>query len=106
MFKKLFSGLMGGGDKPSTGTRPAEPVHYQDYTIVSQPDSQGGQFRVSGTITKEGADGRTREHRFERSDMLPGREACDEMMVAKAKRYIDEVGEAMFEADPREASTP
>ncbi|MCB8889997.1 HlyU family transcriptional regulator [Vreelandella malpeensis] len=106
MFKKLFSGLMSGGDKPTTGVRPTDPVHYRDFTIVSRPDSQGGQFRVSGTITKVDPDGRVLEHRFERSDMLPGREACDEMMVVKAKRYIDEVGEAMFEADPREASTP
>lgn len=31
--------------------------------------------------------------------MLPGREACDALMVSKAQRFIDEVGDAMFEPD-------
>jgi hypothetical protein len=28
--------------------------------------------------------------------MVPGREACDQLMVSKAQRFIDEVGEGMF----------
>lgn len=78
-------------------------MEYKGYEIVSQPDDQSGQFRVSGWIRKTDASGELLEHRFERSDMLPGREACDTMMVTKAQRYIDEVGEAMFEPDPRRA---
>ncbi|WP_447556460.1 HlyU family transcriptional regulator [Vreelandella sp. EE22] len=106
MFKKLLSALAGGSDKPAAGGKAvhAEPVHYKAYAIVSTPDQQGGQYRVSGIITLAREDGQTLEHRFERSDMLPARQACDEMMVAKAKRYIDEVGDAMFEPDPRQKS--
>ncbi|MFG6666482.1 HlyU family transcriptional regulator [Halomonas sp. HNIBRBA4712] len=103
MFKKLLSGLLGGGDKPAPATPSADPVHYRDFEIVSTPDQQSGQYRVSGVIRKTGDEGASREHRFERSDMLPSRAACDEMMVTKAQRYIDEVGEAMFEPDPRDA---
>ncbi|RUR27356.1 hypothetical protein ELY33_15775 [Vreelandella andesensis] len=106
MFKKLFSGLMGGasaGDSEGS-TKASEPVEYKEYLIVSQPDNQSGQFRVSGWISKLDGEGVTHEHRFERSDMLPGRDACDAMMVAKAQRFIDEVGEDMFIPDPRNAS--
>jgi hypothetical protein len=105
MLKKLFSGLFGSDAKTSAGptTKAADPVEYKGYSIVSQPDDQSGQFRVSGWISKPDASGEPLEHRFERSDMLPSRDACDTMMVTKAQRYIDEVCEAMFEPDPRRA---
>ncbi|AJY50881.1 HlyU family transcriptional regulator [Halomonas sp. KO116] len=105
MFKKLLSGLFGSDRQAAPGatTKAADAVEYKGYEIVSQPDDQSGQYRVSGWIRKADASGETLEHRFERSDMLPGREACDAMMVTKAQRYIDEVGEAMFEPDPRRA---
>ncbi|GHE22877.1 HlyU family transcriptional regulator [Halomonas urumqiensis] len=99
MFKKLLSGLLGGGnDQPRNGghARSAEPVEYNGYEIVSEPADQGGQFRVSGVIRKSTVDGETLEHRFERSDMVTGREACDELMVTKARRFVDEVGDDMF----------
>ena len=107
MFKKLLSGLFGsqGGGNTSTGTKAAEPVEYKEYLIISQPDNQSGQYRVSGWIRKPDSQGGAQEHRFERSDMLPGREACDALMVSKAQRYIDEVGDAMFEPDPRRDSS-
>ena len=106
MFKKLLSGLFGsqGGGNTSTGTKAAEPVEYKEYLIISQPDNQSGQYRVSGWIRKPDSQGGAQEHRFERSDMLPGRDACDALMVSKAQRYIDEVGDAMFDPDPRRES--
>ncbi|WP_346797894.1 HlyU family transcriptional regulator [Halomonas sp. Bachu 37] len=104
MLKKWLCGLINGGRQEQSGpaTAEAEPVEYKGYLLVSQPDEQGGQYRISGWIRKPQADGEMLEHRFERSDMLPGREACDATMVAKAQRYIDEVGEEMFDPDPRQ----
>lgn len=96
MLKKLFSGLFGGGEGKPKGAAAAEPVEYKGYQIVSEPADQGGQYRVSGWIRKPVADGELLEHRFERSDMVPGREACDQLMVSKAQRFIDEVGDEMF----------
>ncbi|MFO8046477.1 MAG: HlyU family transcriptional regulator [Halomonas sp.] len=101
MFKKLLSGLLGGGDRRSdvsalANASAAEPVEYKGYRIISEPADQGGQYRVSGWIRRDGTDGEPQEHRFERSDMVSGREACDQLMVSKAQRFIDEVGEAMF----------
>ncbi|CAM3916584.1 HlyU family transcriptional regulator [Vreelandella rituensis] len=101
MLKKLFSGLFNAESK-ARGPEAAEPVAYKGYLIVSQPEEQGGQFRVSGWIQYPQTEGHTLEHRFERSDSLPGREACDALMVSKAQRYIDEIGDAMFEPDPRQ----
>ncbi|MCA1769981.1 MAG: hypothetical protein LC652_08560 [Halomonas sp.] len=101
MFKKLLSGLLGGGDRQPNASAPtnapaAEPVEYKGYRIISEPADQGGQYRVSGWICRDGTNGELQEHRFERSDMVSGREACDQLMVSKAQRYIDEVGEEMF----------
>ena len=98
MLKKLLSGLFGGGDDKPASRHAAEPVEYKGYQIVSEPEEQGGQFRVSGWIRRpaEGQEGEVREHRFERSDLVPGREACDQLMISKAQRYIDQVGDEMF----------
>lgn len=103
MLKKLFAGLFGSAKSTgaSHGAQSAEPVDYKGYLIISCPDGQSGQFRVSGIIRQPLDGGEVREHRFERSDILPGREACDAMMITKAQRFIDETGDAMFSPDPR-----
>ncbi|WP_043526445.1 HlyU family transcriptional regulator [Litchfieldella xinjiangensis] len=96
MFKKLLSGLMGGGAKPAPE---AEPVEYKGYLIVPDPQDTGGQYRVSGWIRKpvsNGEQAETLEHRFERSDMVPGREACETLTVSKAQRFIDDLGDDIF----------
>jgi|SRR5690554_5567192 len=96
MFKKLLGGLLGGGNTEPAGIEAAQPVEYNGYHIVSEPTEQGGQFRVSGWIRKSDGTAELLEHRFERSDLVPSREACDELMVSKAKRYIDQIGDEMF----------
>ncbi len=98
MLKKLLGGLFGSGEAKPGSARAAEPVEYNGYQIVSEPAEQGGQYRVSGWIRKESADGETLEHRFERSDLVPGREACDQLMVSKAQRFIDQTGDDMFKS--------
>ncbi|MGQ4880084.1 HlyU family transcriptional regulator [Billgrantia sp. LNSP4103-1] len=98
MLKKFLGGLFGGGDAKPGNAKAAEPVEYNGYKIVSEPAEQGGQYRVSGWIRKEGAAGELLEHRFERSDLVPGREACDQLMVSKAQRFIDQIGDDMFKS--------
>ncbi|WP_069383759.1 HlyU family transcriptional regulator [Halomonas caseinilytica] len=101
MLKKLLSGLFGGGARESrTGSTSVEgePVEYKGYVIVPQSEDVGGQFRVSGWIRKPASEGgEPREQRFERSDVVPGREACDALMISKAERLIDELGDALFD---------
>lgn len=96
MFKKLLSGLLGSGNETPARSSASAPVEYKGYLIVSDPEDLGGQMRVSGWIRKPGSNGEVQEHRFDRSDMVPGREACDQLMVSKAQRLIDEVGDDMF----------
>lgn len=93
MLKKLFSGLLSGGDKPAAT---AEPVEYKGYLIVSDPQDREGQYRVSGWIRKPVNGDEMLEHRFERSDTVSSRDACDELMVSKAQRFIDDLGDDIF----------
>ncbi|MFC3282587.1 HlyU family transcriptional regulator [Litchfieldella rifensis] len=93
MLKKLLSGLMGGGSKSAPDV---EPVEYKGYLIISDPQDRDGQFRVSGWIRKPVDGGEMLEHRFERSDVVSSREACDELMVSKAQRFIDDLGDDIF----------
>ncbi|MGO2133168.1 MAG: HlyU family transcriptional regulator [Halomonas sp.] len=96
MFGKLFSGLFGSG-RTEKSSREGEAVEYNGYLIVPQCEDLGGQFRVSGWIRKLATEGSpAREHRFERSDVVPGRDACEELMVSKAQRMIDDSGDALF----------
>lgn len=98
MLKKLFSGLLGGGNaKPATPTKEREPVEYKGFLIVPEPQDVGGQHRVSGWIRKPVEGGETLKRRFERSDVVPGEDACVELTIAKSQRYIDDVGDEMFE---------
>ncbi len=100
MWKTLLGGLFGSGEAKPGNAKAAEPVEYNGYQIVSEPAEQGGQFRVSGWIRKPGDNGELLEHRFERSDLVPGRDVCDELMVSKARRFIDQIGDDMFKSSP------
>lgn len=96
MFGKLFAGLFGSG-KSEKPAREGESVEYNGYLIVPQCEDLGGQFRVSGWIRKPATEGSPlNEYRFERSDVVPGRDACEELMVSKARRMIDDSGDRLF----------
>ncbi|WP_027966647.1 HlyU family transcriptional regulator [Halomonas halocynthiae] len=99
MFGKFFAGLFGGSGR-SSAEKPAkegEAVEYSGYLIIPQCEDLGGQFRVSGWIRKPATEGcPAQAHRFERSDVVPGRDACEELMVSKAQRMIDDSGDGLF----------
>ncbi|SFH47866.1 HlyU family transcriptional regulator [Modicisalibacter xianhensis] len=93
MLKKLIDGLFRSGDV-SAEEIPA--TDYRGYLITPDPQDAGGQYRVSGWIRKPVEGGQTLEHRFERSDMVGSREACIELTIDKAERFIDERGDDIF----------
>ncbi|WP_027350815.1 HlyU family transcriptional regulator [Halotalea alkalilenta] len=101
MLKKLFSSLLGGGREDAREQAPevAEALEYKGYEILAAPVPTGGQYRVSGVIRRAGEAAEPQEHRFERSDTVPDREGCVVLTRQKAQRFIDDVGERMF--DPR-----
>ncbi len=93
---KLFGRLLGGGDggEPAVA-KAAEAVEYRDFLIIAQPIRQGGQFLTAGTIAKDFPDGR-KEHRFVRADTCASEDDAKQLMVQKARRLIDEVGDRLF----------
>lgn len=89
-FKKLF-----GGGSNADSTAPAEEIVYKEFTIVSAPITESGQFRLCANISKE-VDGALQEHRLIRADIFTSADEASEAAIRKAKRAIDEQGEAIF----------
>ena len=73
-----------------------EPESYQGFDIYPDPMPEAGQYRLHGRITQL-KDGERQEYRLIRSDLLPSAEQAAELMIAKAKRVIDENGERIFD---------
>ncbi|MCK2046480.1 hypothetical protein HLV40_00885 [Chromohalobacter salexigens] len=94
MLKRLIEGLFRSGD---VNDEEIPATDYEGYLITPDPQDAGGQYRVSGWIRKPVEGGETREHRFERSDIVSSREDCIELTLRKAQRYIDDIGDEMFE---------
>jgi len=85
LIKSIF------GPKASVQEEPLASVDYNGFTILPEPQAEGGQYRVSGGVRKGGA-----EHHFIRADMLPSRQACADEMIRKARILIDQKGEKIF----------
>lgn len=99
MMASLFSRLFGrgtGGQASDGNTRNEEKaVEYDGFRIVPAPMRQQNGWLTAGFITKE-VNGEMREHRFIRADTLASVEAAEDHAILKAKRTIDEQGEAIF----------
>ena len=91
LLKKLF----GGGAKTPTAPRIAAQESYEGYDIAAAPVAEGGQYRLAGTITRT-AGGETKVHRLVRADLFSTEEDAARFTIDKAKRLIDEQGEALF----------
>lgn len=85
-----------GKSRPASTPPGFEAVSYQGFDIFPEPRAEGGQYRLQGRIVKV-IDQQPREYLLIRSDLLPSAELAAELMVAKAKRVIDENGERMFD---------
>ncbi|WP_319783525.1 HlyU family transcriptional regulator [Oceanisphaera sp. IT1-181] len=71
------------------------PINYQGYDIHPGPIAEGGQYRINGHITQV-IDGTEHSYDLVRADLLPSAEQAAELMIAKAKRVIDEHGNRLF----------
>lgn len=92
---KWFGRLLGGGGAASGAAPAGDAVEYREFQIIAQPIRQGGQFLTAGTIAKDFPDGR-KEHRFVRADTCASEADARQLMVQKAQRLIDEVGDKLF----------
>jgi len=89
-LKKLF----GGGGADSTPKSVAQ-VDYEGYHIITMPLSEGGQFRVCATISKE-IGGEMKEHKLVRADVCSTQEEASDIALRKAQQIINEQGERIF----------
>lgn len=96
MFNWLTKWLSGSAHPASTiATSRFALVNYQGYDIHPEPLAEGGQYRINGRITQL-FDGTEHSYALVRADVLPSAEQAAELMVAKAKRVIDEHGSRLF----------
>ena len=72
-----------------------EPIEYNEFLIYPEAKSEGGQYRIAGRITKE-IDGNVKEHTFIRSDLLTSKEQANDLMLNKAKLFIDQNNGEIF----------
>lgn len=96
-LKKLFginsSSTSGAGDKTGSGSD-AQEVH-EGFTIAAEPQKEGGQYRLAGTISKE-VDGEMKTHHLIRADVFSDKDEAVQFTIRKAKQVIKEQGERMF----------
>lgn len=89
----FLSRLFGGGSAEPAAA--VEGIEHKGFLIYPLPIRQGGQFLTAGTIAKDYPDGR-KEHRFVRADTCASEADARSLMVQKAQRLIDEVGDRLF----------
>jgi len=92
LFKSMFSSSGEGGNAKSKST----PVDYDGYQIIAEPQSNNGQWQVSGRIEKQDGD-KKKVHTFIRADTLPDETAAANEMIRKAKMMIDQMGDSLFD---------
>jgi len=88
-----LKGLFSGGE--SAPEKAEESIEYKGFMIIPAPISDGGQFRVAATVTKDEEEGQ-KVHSFIRSDLIPSRDECIEITIRKAKLTIDQLGDNIF----------
>ncbi len=89
-FSKLF-----GSDKKRSDEKQVEPVEYKGFLIYQEAQAESGQYRVAGRITKQ-VDGELKQHLFVRSDVLPSEQDANELMLSKAKMFIEQMHGKIF----------
>ena len=94
-LREWLGRLVGRGPVEGGQDEEAAAVVYRDFKIIPKPIRQGGQFLTAGTIAKDFPDGR-KEHRFVRADTHSSEEDASRLMVQKAQRLIDEMGDRLF----------
>lgn len=89
-FSKLFS-----GSKTDVTQKEVTPLEYKGFLIYQEAKAESGQYRVAGRITKE-IDGELKVHHFIRSDVVLSETDANELMLNKAKLFIDQMGGNIF----------
>lgn len=97
-FKKLFGGGNAGAAASADVASSAPNEVYKDIEIRCAPQSEGGQWRIAGTLTKT-IDGEQVTRRFLRADLLASKDEAVSVTLSKAKMIIDQNGPSLWMGD-------
>ncbi len=90
----FLKGLLGSGDGGGDAAS-GEATEYKGFTIRPACRKQGSQWLTAGVIARQIED-EVKEHHFVRADTYGSKDDADACAIVKAKRIIDEQGDAMF----------
>lgn len=88
-FKSLFG--KGQGKAP----KPGKQAEHKGYIVEATPYKEGGQYQLSGVISKE-INGVRKEYRFVRADRFASEDEAADFALVKGRQIIDEQGERIF----------
>ena len=97
ILKKLFGG---GGTRGGNGASPPMTVVAEQVIdgveVEAAPMPEGsGQYRLCALLSKE-IGGEVKTHKLIRADVFPSRDDAVEAAFRKARRVIEEQGDALF----------
>jgi hypothetical protein len=90
----LLSKLFGGKSKAKP--KDIDPEHYKEFLIFPDPVRADGGFRIAARIEKEIA-GEVKVHNLMRVDTLPSEDEANQASINKAKVFIDQMGDRVFD---------
>lgn len=86
LLSRLF-----GSKSSAPGSAATETEDHKGFRITPKPIREGGQYRVSALIEKDG-----RKHELIRADTMASLEEANSLSLSKARQMIDEQGEGLF----------
>lgn len=72
-----------------------QPEEYFGFQVYAEAKTAGSQYQVYGRICKN-IDGELKTQEFIRSDVFMMPEDANEVMIRKAKIFIDQMGDGIF----------
>lgn len=85
--------------KETEGSGPgevAEVEQYRGFELLARPVSEGGVWRVAGTVRRPGDD-EGPQHDFVRANTMLNRDEAVQMSLLKARQLVDEQGARLLE---------
>ncbi len=77
---------------PSADTTPVKTLEYKGYLIEATPYRNGGQWQLSGVISKDG-----KHHQFVRADQFADKNEAADIALSKGQLIVDQSGDGMFQ---------
>lgn len=95
MITKLLQRLFGGGTEASVEDTVGGSEEYRGYRLEAVPRKDPQGWRIAGRVSREQA-GEWQRVSFVRADVQGDWEDAVAMSLLKARRLVDERGEALF----------